>query len=119
MTHTPGPWKFIQETIESDWAIVLDASGGIVANVNTETGPDATSAPETRKMPSGANAHLIAAAPDLLEACKAALDALEKFIGEWSGRDDTNAPAWVSQWKPLVDQLRAAIAKAEPIGEPK
>lgn len=75
--HTPGPWKFGFESASSDWAIVTDASGGVVANVNAESGPDAISAPATRKMPREANARLIAAAPDLLAACQKIVDAVE------------------------------------------
>lgn len=62
--HTPGPWEFDGEYV---WA---DAVRGYVADPNTE---DMTSgrglakleAPEMIK----ANGRLIAAAPDLLEAC--------------------------------------------------
>lgn len=65
--HTPGPWKYSFESpaVDSVWAIVTDRAGGIIANVNPETGPDATSAPATRKMPADANARLIAAAPTM------------------------------------------------------
>jgi hypothetical protein len=45
-------------------------------------------------------ARLIAAAPDLLDACEAALDAL---LDEWSG--DT--------YQPAIRTLREAIAKAK------
>ena len=65
-SHTPGPWKFGFESVDNEWAIVTDSRGGIVANVNSETGPDATSVPATRKMPAEANARLISCAPDML-----------------------------------------------------
>jgi hypothetical protein len=71
--HTNGPWSYSWETESRNWAIVTDSAGSIIANVNTETGPDAQSAPATRKMPADANARLIAAAPDLLEVCKGLL----------------------------------------------
>ena len=51
-----------------EWAIITDSAGNVVANVNTETGPDAQSVPATRKCRPEANARLIAASPDLLEA---------------------------------------------------
>lgn len=65
--HTPGPWEFDGEYV---WA---DAVRGYVADPNTE---DMTSgrglakldAPEMIK----ANGYLIAAAPNLLEACRQA-----------------------------------------------
>lgn len=69
---TPGPWKFSFESIDPNWAVVTDAHGSIIANVNSETGPDASSAPATRKMPQDANVTLIAAAPDLARALEAA-----------------------------------------------
>ena len=75
-THTPGPWHYSFESVDPNWAIVMDRSGGIVANVNHETGPDAISAPATRKMPKDANARLIAAAPDMLAALQAAMNVM-------------------------------------------
>ena len=72
--HTPGPWKFGWESFDREWAIVTTISGSIIANVTTETGPDAISKPAPRKMPAEANARLIAAAPNML-------DALREFVG--------------------------------------
>lgn len=99
MAHTPGPWSYRWETEARDWAIVTDANGSIVANVNTETGPDASSAPATRQMPAEANARLIAAAPDLLEALTSSLELLEHHYPK---------PARNGQ----IARARAAIAKA-------
>ena len=65
--HTPGPWKWSVESVDPEWAIVTAAGGNIVANVNSETGPDIPPLVST-KMPQMANAALIAAAPELLEA---------------------------------------------------
>jgi hypothetical protein len=53
VTHTPGPWKQSCESIDPDWHIVTTQGGAVVANVFA---------------PQSANARLIAAAPDLLEA---------------------------------------------------
>jgi hypothetical protein len=110
MTHTKGPWTFRWETDEQDWAIVLDINHSIVASVNTETGPDATSAPATRKMPATDNARLIAAAPDLLDACKCSLSFLrtvrDEYPALWDQIVDISA---VTAW----DELKAAIAKGE------
>ena len=59
MTHTPTPWKFAQESIDPEWAIVTDADGNIIANVNSETGPDIPPLVST-KMPRDANAaHIV------------------------------------------------------------
>lgn len=79
----------------------MDRSGGIVANVNSETGPDAASAPATRKMPSEANARLIAAAPDMLAALQWAFRCWE--TGAWKNEDGQT---------PDIEPIKAAIAKA-------
>ena len=80
MTHTPGPWTI------SGWAIRM-SGGHKLANFDM--------------MPDKANARLIAAAPELLEACEATLDALTELIG--ADYDLTGEQA----------KLRAAIAKAK------
>lgn len=82
MKATPGPWS---------------AHDG---NVRTGLDDDGPSAIATCYGPFGvasANAHLIAAAPDLLTACMSTLDYSNKQV----------PPEWVR------DQMRAAIAKAE------
>lgn len=63
--HTPGPW--VADEAENEWA-VGDADGRIVAYLHQDD-IDLLSERE-------ANAHLIAAAPDLLKALKAADEAL-------------------------------------------
>lgn len=65
--HTPGPWSFSFESSSCEWAIVTDSNGNIVANVNSETGPDLPPLVSI-KMPQTANARIIAAAPEMLEA---------------------------------------------------
>lgn len=62
--HTPGPWKWGQESIDPEWAVVTSQGGCIIANVNSETGPDIPPLVST-KMPQHANAAIIAAAPDM------------------------------------------------------
>jgi hypothetical protein len=61
--HTPGPW-FANLLFSGAWQI-NSAESRIVANI-----------PTSQSMPTEANARLIAAAPDLLAACKAALNRL-------------------------------------------
>jgi len=97
--YTPGPWKYSFEGSNPDWAIVTNNSGAIVANVNSETGPNIHTAPAMRQMPADANARLIAAAPDLLEACKTAL-ALIDISTDYAGMSTSR-------------ELKAAIYKAE------
>jgi hypothetical protein len=69
MTHTPGPWKFSESKLASGWGLVVDSHENIIANVNTETGPDIPPLVST-KMPCKANGMVIAAAPDMLAALK-------------------------------------------------
>ena len=72
---------------------ILNSEGHIVASVNHKD----------KTLPMEANRALIAAAPDLLEACKTALALLEVRMESGAGSFDFDAR----------DQLRAALAKAE------
>ena len=76
MSHTPGPWRVDLREMRDGWVIVVDDNEGIVANVNTESGPDIPPL-VSRKMPAGANAALIAAAPEMLEALEAMVEMVE------------------------------------------
>lgn len=98
--HTPGPWFYSQESIDPDWYIVKINGGLIVANVNSHL----------RQV---ANARIIAAAPDLLEALHAiveARDALEaaRMLSDFGG--ECAAQEFVDR---AIYAARAAIAKAE------
>ena len=105
--HTRGPWKYGFESADHEWAIVTDTGGSIIANVNTETGPDATSAPATRKMPAEANARLIAFAPDMLAL-------LESFCTENPPIDPmTGKPMTFKQWVRGYSDRILAKAKGE------
>lgn len=102
--HTPGPWKVFETPTgkvvgigrQSDGYAVADAGFGVWGEQSDEA---------------SANARLIAAAPDLLEACKRA----EQFIR--NGRDlgfirmpDASTPD-PAHYTPSI--IAAAIAKAE------
>ena len=67
MSHTPGPWSVDSSMISTGWVLVTKSNGDVVANVNTETGPDIPPTVSI-KMPALSNAHIIAAAPEMLEA---------------------------------------------------
>ncbi|MCD8350065.1 MAG: hypothetical protein LUC93_05565 [Planctomycetaceae bacterium] len=94
--HTPGPWKLWDE---------LHPDGD-------ERRPNVVVMPEVADQGSGnkyacvgggnidANARLISAAPDLLEACEVAFRAV------------TSKPT-TEKWMNMIDVLRAAIAKAK------
>jgi len=81
-THTPGPWIAETFALRPD---SLEADCGIVS----KGGYSVCRCPRYQKQKRwAADAALICAAPDLLEACKAALDFLEhrrddlKHLGE-------------------------------------
>ena len=113
MTHTKTPWMFFQPDAKTG-IIVRDSGHDLVGEFTpfglifgrTLTNKDKEN---IAFFLTACNSH-----DALFEAAKAALDELEKFTGEWSGKDDKYAPAWVIQWKPMITQLRAAIASAEP-----
>lgn len=87
-THTPGPWTVMLRG-ERGTFHVLEAQRHEAEH--TSDGVDGYTV-------SSANARLIAAAPDLLHACKVALPLIEEWL---QGTPET------------ADLLRAAIAKAE------
>jgi hypothetical protein len=78
---TMGPWFQSCESIDPDWHIVTTKGGGIVANVFA---------------PQNANAHLIAAAPDLY-------DALDNLVRAYHSGGD------IYGW---IDNAGHALAKA-------
>lgn len=82
--HTPGPWT-----------LAPCSHGGLILRRGDAIGRDTHIQSSLQILPE-ADAHLIAAAPDLLQACKVAFVALA-------------AP----EWGEVQDQIRAAIAKAE------
>ena len=89
--HTPGPWRI--GTTPPNGEQTIGTQQGLMVAVAT-TGANT---------PTEANARLIAAAPDLLEALKACIPHLE--------RDDHHTDA-LSRERPHYAAARAAIAKA-------
>lgn len=95
--HTPGPWttKRAQLPVDGAFDHAIIASGTVIAEAFGRSGV-------TIYHDSEANARLIAAAPDLLAACRQALASLE-----WTGIGDVPSVRTVER------EIRAAIAKAE------
>lgn len=98
--HTPGPWE---PDIRLAQAIVVDSKGSAVADIARHEFSDTEQSYSDECIT--ANAHLIAAAPDLLSALQQAYNAIAWDIpgGGLSDQEEEE----------LLDTLRAAIAKAE------
>lgn len=93
--HTPGPWSVEQDTSNNGDIDVFAADFLPIASVDVREHPDDTiSVPREVALD---NARLIAAAPDLLAACKEAFIALPMTKHNES----------------INEKLKAAIAKAE------
>ena len=108
--HTPGPW-FVGCTCQTHIQIVTcnesDEPNALIATID-ETSHNPLAITDEVK----ANARLISASPELLEACEAMLRAFENYSNEFnpSGRVKR-----VCDWGKLNDDMmlaRAAIAKA-------
>lgn len=95
--HTPGPWEAIQS--EYSYGFAIQHSGSSIAAVWPENLRGQT-------LPSQANARLIAAAPDLLEALEAEMADLEEDI-RWS--EDSDLARLVER----RNRALAAIVKAK------
>lgn len=86
--HTPGPWLTDEMMPGDQYRYVFAAKGPIVCRVSAFAAGEA-------------NARLIAAAPDLLAACKKAIAELDDYCADHSNVWD------------FYEKLRSAIAKAE------
>ena len=95
--HTPGPWK----PYEDGPLTIVTAEGDTIAGVYDGTLPwNKTNV----SLPGEANARLIAAAPDLLEACEVALETINIL--------DVLVDGGKEGRREVKRQLRAAIRKA-------
>ena len=94
-THTPFPWRY--QVMGSEGCRIFPDTGDKREDIKYIAIVDGRDLPTNT-----ANARLIAAAPDLLEACKVALSRLDLLA------DDFDVYSQGS-----TDVLRAAIAKAE------
>ena len=120
--HTPGPWKYGAELSSrtGEWLISFDAGNrgrGIgIAETRPGSGQEE------------ANARLIAAAPDLLEACETFHEWLVReeigFANKWDRNTEEGEAKWREWYGENLrlcalaqEQARAAIAKAK--GETK
>lgn len=102
MSHTPGPWRVVETNAagEEEFYILPGGDEPGIAQGHLKCG--------RRIEDSRANAHLIAAAPDLLAACKAALG--ESMVYTGAVYETLLTSGLHTQ---LRDQLLSAIAKSE------
>jgi hypothetical protein len=104
--YTPGPWKALRSN-ESEDGNYFDPEPGELFPYATISAPDGravVTCHDLAKIKEG-DAHLIAAAPDLLEA-------LEGFLS-WSIENEERPNYATKVQKPVVvEKVRAAIAKA-------
>lgn len=93
MKHTSGPWHIEHEyNIFSEHQRLVASAGGYTTNADNGE----------HVIENMANARLIAAAPELLEACRAAVERFEDI--------DADYDIWSYG---TVNELKAAIAKVE------
>jgi hypothetical protein len=104
MKPTPGPWVIDWNVSRLD--VFSSDAATLVATLRRSTlsdGIDKTAI---------SNARLIAAAPDLLDACKEALNILESLQGGCTDSDDGTVEA-ITVWSPeVIEALIKVIAKA-------
>ena len=99
---TKGPWAVERNKRTWGWVDVVGPSLGVGGPTRAT---DLTLADEVKRI---AEAHLIAAAPDMAEAVRAALAISDKYVGD-EGR--------TAECQAVYDQCAAALAKAR--GETK
>lgn len=97
--HTPGPWK--TQSIENQ-RHVWGPDGDCIVSIHNGSLPD-----DERK----ANARLIAAAPDLLEACEAVAE-LAEILKSSNDPSQNRRAATAAAAVMFSQKVRNAIAKA-------
>lgn len=99
--HTPGPWEIGESNLPTELhAAAINAVGPIPTRIAEVLSADLFPA----------NARLIAAAPELLEACEALMLSTQHFI-DWTA-DAPGDNAGVDAARAAFDAGEAAIAKA-------
>lgn len=116
MSHTPGPWTLDKcynahyrdakegtyERYQTSFTVRAQAKQDFVADIILDS---------DREM-ANANANLIAAAPELLEACKE-LIAVQTQFDKYTGCGMPGNDYYSNEFMRAVKLARAAIAKAE------
>lgn len=109
--HTPAPWTVELDLASNNDIDVVAAELLPVASVTVREFPEDTgSVPRETAL---ANATLIAAAPELLDACKTALDSLQAWNTMGLSKGAARMARETYEGSPEIKSIRAAIAKAE------
>jgi len=106
--HTPGPWILGDENNQG-CSVVIGATHNLLCGLDRQDANTGIVVIERDEML--ANAHLIAAAPDLLEALQRSIGALENVIKDAGGCDHSVGICMCYELRIVADG-RAAIAKA-------
>ena len=102
--HTPGPWVAGKPSSVVGWPVVATSGRSICSITYVQKSKIDPTVPGDGAFnrESSANAHLIAAAPDMYKALKECADALHDIA--------TGKGGWA--WEEVLDTARAALAKA-------
>ncbi len=111
--HTPGPWRWSKDYNTGDgretWSLIGSYGYGILSCDGVANSPQG--------LGHTSNANLIAAAPDLLAACKEAMFAWAHGVGSVTTSDDpdtrANADRNIREGKRIMGVIESAIRKAE------
>lgn len=102
MKHTPGPWHTHNEMVHAKFQIEGQGFHYAVANALEHS--------RVNQPTMKANARLIAATPDLLEACKAGNVLINEVFAEI---EENTSSATMLRLCDYITSLEAAISKAE------
>lgn len=102
MGHTPGPWEVVEDTQDEDITIQADIGDETVDVALVYGAPLLEDGSENEDI---ANAHLIAAAPELLEC----LEVLNEIVSRYWGKPFTSGMIDGA----LGPRIQQAIAKAK------
>lgn len=105
---TPGPWE-----LEAGFLIYRPANGAGVPLLHLFDSSGEAGFITGEDAENEANARLIAAAPDLLEALETALPAMRLFYSFYGDDEHVSGVAEAVQFRAAMSAVAAAVAKAE------
>lgn len=101
--HTPGPWLYYKNDFTGGFTL-RDSINRLIGSTSSPSGVDARLGSPYTRYGCEANARLIAAAPELLEA----LEDVREWISNWDP-NFTHDP----EWQESATRIDVAIAKAK------